>query len=70
MCDKTRQTYYENLKLMGFPDLIAASIAAQANNPKTRREIRSMESVVYCFKDWTKTKEGDNFWSLFKDSLP
>ena len=70
MSDKIRQTYYENLKLMGFPDLIAASIAAQANNPKTHPERRSMESVVYCFQLWEKTKEGDDFWVSFKNSLP
>jgi hypothetical protein len=70
MCDKTRQTYYEKLKLMGFPDLIAASISAQANNPKTHLERRTMESVIYSFCDWTKTKEGADFWILFKNSLP
>jgi hypothetical protein len=70
MSDKIRQTYYENLKLMGFPELIAASIAAQANNPKTSPERRSMESVIYSFREWTDTKEGGDFWIWFKNSLP
>jgi hypothetical protein len=70
MCNKTRQTYYENLKAMGFPDLIAASIAAQAKNPKTYPDMRSMESVVYSFCYWDSTKEGHEFWFLFKNSLP
>jgi hypothetical protein len=70
MCNKIRQTYYENLKAMGFPDLIAASIAAQAKNPKTYPDMRFMESVVYSFCEWTDTKEGDDFWIWFKNSLP
>lgn len=70
MCNKTRQTYYENLKAMGFPDLVAASIAAQSNNPKTYAERRSMESVVYSFREWEETKEGFDFWVWFKNSLP
>lgn len=70
MSNKIKQTYYENLKLMGFPDLIAASIAAQTTNPKTYPERRSMESVVYCFEEWAKTKEGFDFWVSFKNSLP
>ncbi len=70
MCNKTRQKYYEKLKLMGFPDLIAASIAAQANNPKAHLERHSMQSVVYSFRYWTDTKEGGDFWISFKNSLP
>jgi hypothetical protein len=70
MGDKIRQTYYENLKVMGFPDLIAASIAAQANNPKTYPDRRSMETVVYSFRAWDETKEGFDFWVSFKNSLP
>jgi hypothetical protein len=55
---------------MGFPDLIAASIAAQSKNPKTYLQRRSMESVVYSFREWTDTKEGADFWICFKNSLP
>jgi hypothetical protein len=70
MCDKTRQTYYEKLKVMGFPDLIAASIAAQAVQPKVSAKKRDMESTVYAFQAWTETKEGADFWICFKNSLP
>jgi hypothetical protein len=70
MCNKTRQTHYEKLKAMGFPDLIAASIAAQSKNPKTYLQRRSMESVVYSFREWTDTKEGADFWICFKNLLP
>lgn len=70
MCDKTRQTYYENLKFMGFPDLIAASIAAQAVEPKVSSKKYDMESTVYGFKVWEETKEGPDFWIWFKNSLP
>jgi hypothetical protein len=70
MCDKTRHTYYEKLKVMGFPDLIAASIAAQAVQPKVSAKKRDMESTVYAFQSWNETKEGADFWIWFKNSLP
>jgi hypothetical protein len=70
MGNKIRQTYYENLKVMGFPDLIAASIAAQAVEPKVNSKKRDMQSTIYAFQDWPKTKEGSDFWICFKNSLP
>ncbi len=70
MSNKIRQTYYENLKLMGFPDLIAASIAAQAVEPKVSSKKRDMQSTIYAFQEWAKTKEGSDFWICFKNSLP
>lgn len=55
---------------MGFPDLIAASIAAQAVEPKVSAKKRDMQSTIYAFQEWPKTKEGSDFWICFKNSLP
>ena len=54
-----RQNYYESLVAFGMPEIIAASMAAQCTNCIVFGELHDL---IYGFADWTKTKEGAEFW--------
>ena len=63
----TRQEYYEHLCELGLPELISASMAAQSVRGARDRKSVSAKYAVYCFQTWTKTWEGQEFWSEFVD---
>ena len=65
----TKQEYYEHLCQIGFPELLAATIANQSSADSRRGVTDSMNDEIYAFCFWWKTKEGFDFWSAIIDCL-
>jgi hypothetical protein len=61
----TRQEYYEYLCELGLPELISASMAAQSVRGARDMKSKTMKHAIYCFKTWTETWEGYDFWREF-----
>lgn len=67
----TRQDYYELLCEFGMPEIISASMAAQATHIEQLLECgKDLVDHVYSFRCWTETVEGADFWIDFKNSIP
>lgn len=65
----TKQEYYEHLCSIGFPDLLAATMANQSDAHVRATAGDSMLGEVYGFELWDVTKEGFDFWSCIVDCL-
>jgi len=68
MSNKTRQRYYEDLCLIGMPDVIAASMAFQTHSNNSVAG-NNLEDELWAFCNWSTTKEGHDFWSAIVESL-
>jgi len=64
-----RQKYYEHLCELGMPEIIAASMAAQADHLGMAVNSQSKRESLCTFQEWEKTNEGFNFWSCLTASL-
>lgn len=65
----TRQEYYEHLRMIGLPDLLAASMADQSDAHARATAGNSMSGEIYGFELWDVTREGFDFWSAVIDCL-
>ena len=65
----TKQEYYEHLCKIGFPELLAATMANQSDKHSRAVATTSMVEEIYSFELWDCTKEGFNFWSSIIDCL-
>lgn len=65
----TRQEYYNHLCKIGFPEVIAASMAIQVDPWGMAINSKSKMENVYSFQEWDKTDEGFDFWSCIVDCL-
>jgi hypothetical protein len=65
----TRNNYYNHLCKIGLPDVIAASMAIQADPWGMSINSKSKMEHVYAFQEWDKTNEGFDFWSCITDCL-
>jgi hypothetical protein len=66
---KTRNDYYNHMCKIGLPDVIAASMAIQANPWGMAINSKSKMENLYAFQEWDKTDEGFDFWSCIIDCL-
>ena len=65
----TRQEYYEHLLRIGFPELLAATMANQSDYIGRTNVTKNFKSEVYSFTRWSETIEGTEFWSRIIDCL-
>lgn len=63
----TKQEYYEHLCKIGFPDLLAASMANQSDIDVRDNSSESLKGEIYAFSIWSETIEGDDFWLAVLD---
>jgi len=61
-----RQKYYEHLCGQGFPEIIAASMAAQTDDLYSS-DHKQLQVAIFAY--WNETTEGSEFWSAIFDCL-
>lgn len=58
-----RQEYYEKMCAKGFPEIIAAAMAEQVDDWGLVSVSDHMVTNLFGFQEWSRTKEGFEFWS-------